>query len=137
MLLLASSCWWWTMHGGFFLTHPPRDSCVRQAVYAERYAFLVSDANLQRYGIQPQMLAKYMQDDDGGGGGGGGSGGAATVDSSSALRTYAIFLASIGGEADRIKAALPRGRGFTCFDTSGLPGLFRTIFTEEFGNEFF
>ena len=52
------------------------------------------------------------------------------------VQCYAIFLASIGDEADRIRAALPRGKAFTCLDTAALPGLFRSIFVAEFGNDF-
>lgn len=96
-------------------------------VYAERYAFLVSDANLRRYGISPRELAQHMEPSDGD---------ASDMDSGGLIRSYAIFLASIGDEAERIKAALPRGRGFTCFDTAALPGLFRSIFTAEFGDAF-
>ena len=93
-----------------------------ESVYAERYAFLVSDANLRRYGISPHELAAHMSE-----------GGEAADDA--AIRSYAIFLASIGDEADQIKRGLPRGRGFTCFDTTALPALFRSIFTAEFGSD--
>ena len=98
-------------------------------IYAERYAFLVSDANLRRYGISPRELAQHMETSDTSYIDGG-------VSKADSIRSYAIFLASIGDEAERIKAALPRGRGFTCFDTAGLPGLFRSIFTAEFGDSF-
>jgi hypothetical protein len=101
----------------------------------DRYAFLVSDANLRRYGISPKHLAQYMTAGGITGGGGGGGGGA--DNSAQVVQCFAIFLASIGDEAERIRAALPRGRGFTCFDTAALPGLFRSIFTAEFGSEEF
>ena len=97
-----------------------------KSMYADRYTFLVSDANLRRYGIHPEELAKYMDFEAGTKGTDG-----------IAVRTFAIFLASIGDEADRIKSALPRGRAFTCFDTTALPGLFRSIFTAEFADDNF
>ena len=33
-------------------------------------------------------------------------------------------------EAEKISAALPVGRGFTCLDTTTLPAIFKRIFSE-------
>ena len=46
-----------------------------------------------------------------------------------AVKAYAVFLASFGEEAERIRRELPAGRGFVCFDSAELPVLFREIFT--------
>lgn len=75
----------------------------------DRLVFVLSDANLRRYGIPPAALAKHM-----------------TVDPR--VQVFAIFLASMADEAQRTVAALPPGRGFACLDTSELPALLRTIF---------
>lgn len=48
------------------------------------------------------------------------------------VKAFAIFIASLSDEADRLSEAMPAGRGFVCMDTSQLPSLFRSIFTSQF-----
>jgi len=74
------------------------------------FVFAVSDANLQRYGILPETLAKVMTRDE-------------------RVSTYCIFIASLADEATRVMARLPAGHAFFCHETSTLPSMFRTIFT--------
>ena len=63
------------------------------------FVFVVSDANLQRYGIEPHELGSVLISDD-------------------RVAAYAVFIASFGDEAARIKAELPVGKGIVCFDSS-------------------
>jgi hypothetical protein len=106
----------------------------------DHFVFVLSDANLRRcvlcipsphsvdqtshfvilpvtlctrYGIEPARLGQIMSSD-------------------SRVKCYAIFLGSIGDEAERLSAALPSGKAFTCFDTSKLPAMFKQIFTSSF-----
>lgn len=78
------------------------------------FLFLLSDANLRRYGISPKYLANVMK----------------TEDKSVSLEVFAIFLATFGVEADRLKQNLPPGKGFTCMNTSELPSLMKKILVE-------
>ena len=47
------------------------------------------------------------------------------------VKAFAIFLASIGDEAERIQNSLPTGRGYVCLDTGRLPGLFKNLFSQQ------
>mmetsp|Transcript_1455 Transcript_1455/g.5161 ORF Transcript_1455/g.5161 Transcript_1455/m.5161 type:complete len:997 (-) Transcript_1455:61-3051(-) len=73
------------------------------------FVFLVSDANLQRYGIEPRQLASVMASDQ-------------------RVHSFCIFLASLQDEAQQISRQLPVGKGFVCLDTSALPSIFKQIF---------
>ena len=73
----------------------------------------VSDANLARYGIRPQELGKLMETDA--------SSGKITS------KSYCIFIASFGEEAEDIRSSLPAGRGFVCKETSELPKMMKEI----------
>jgi MoxR-like ATPase len=81
-----------------------------------RYLFLLSDANLPRYGIQPTHVATALT-------------------ANPAVQGYAVFLsAGLGdGEAEYLIRALPPRRGFSLGDSSELPGLFKGIFARRFG----
>ena len=78
------------------------------------FVFLVSDANLRRYRIEPRELHDRLLSRD------------------KSVNSYAIFLASFGDEANKIASALPAGRGHVCMDTSLLPGIFKSIFISQF-----
>jgi hypothetical protein len=81
-----------------------------------RYLFLLSDANLPRYGIQPAHVA-------------------AALTANPAVQGYAVFLsAGLGdGEAEYLIRSLPPRRGFSLGDSSELPALFKGIFARRFG----
>ncbi|KAG3117086.1 hypothetical protein PI125_g4103 [Phytophthora idaei] len=81
----------------------------------DRFVFVVSDANLERYGIEPRYLGRKLLADPG-------------------VQTDALFIASFADEAERIRRELPAGRGHVCLDTSDLPRMFKQIFTSAFGN---
>ena len=82
----------------------------------EAFVFVVSDANLQRYGLSPHELG-------------------AILTSEPKVNACAIFIASLADEAARIEAALPPGTGHICFDTAELPQLFRQLFQSHFDDE--
>ncbi|EQC29691.1 hypothetical protein SDRG_12691 [Saprolegnia diclina VS20] len=76
----------------------------------EYFVFVVSDANLDRYGIHPKVLGRELAAD-------------------SRVNAHAIFIASFADEATRILSHLPPGHGHVCLDTSDLPRVFKRIFT--------
>ncbi len=64
---------------------------------------LVSDWFLVgRYGISPKTLGRAL-----------------TMDQD--VKAFAVFIASLGDEAERTMNALPPGRGFLCMDSNALP----------------
>lgn len=79
------------------------------------YVFVVSDANLERYNIQPKRMGQKLVADP-------------------RVKAHAIFIASFADEAGRILRDLPHGRGHVCLDTADLPRTFKKIFTSAFGN---
>jgi hypothetical protein len=81
----------------------------RGAEADERFVFVFSDANLRRYGIPPAALGKALKADP-------------------AVNAYALFIASLGKEADELKQAMPPGRAFTVMDLAALPATFQAIF---------
>ncbi|KAH7478903.1 hypothetical protein KRP22_011039 [Phytophthora ramorum] len=80
----------------------------------DRFVFVVSDANLERYGIEPGYLGRKLLAEPG-------------------VQAHALFIASFADEAERIRRELPAGRGHVCLDTSDLPRMFKQIFTSAFG----
>ena len=76
----------------------------------ERFVFLLSDANLERYGIRPSDLARELT-------------------ANPKVHAHAIFLSSMGGAAERLKDALPPGRSSVCLDAADLPAAFRSLLT--------
>ena len=77
----------------------------------ERFVIVLSDANLERYGIHPSLLAAELVGDD-------------------SVKAFCIMLGSLGPQAERLKAHLPPGRGFVCFDTAELPKVLKQILTD-------
>jgi len=75
----------------------------------ERFVFIVSDADLARYGKAP---AEWN----------------AILTSTPSVRAYAVLIASNEQEADRISAALDIGKGYMCTDTAQLASTFEKIF---------
>ena len=78
----------------------------------EMLAFVISDANLRRYGIAPEELGEVLVADR-------------------RVKAHAIFIATMGDEAERILHALPPGRGFVCLDSAALPSTLKEIFSTE------
>eukprot|EP00057_Strongylocentrotus_purpuratus_P027672 XP_011682146.1 PREDICTED: von Willebrand factor A domain-containing protein 8 [Strongylocentrotus purpuratus] len=76
----------------------------------EYFVIILSDANLDRYGISPKVLSRVMQQDED-------------------VNAYAIFIGSIGDQAGRLVRNLPAGHGFVCMDTKTIPQIMQQIFT--------
>jgi hypothetical protein len=75
----------------------------------ERFVFVISDANLQRYGISPEDLGQILV-------------------SEKNVQAYIIFIASVQ-QAARLRSGMPPGHAFICEETSQLPLTFKQIFT--------
>jgi MoxR-like ATPase len=91
----------------------------RAAAEQGRFMFLLSDANLHRYGIRPQQLTSALL-------------------SNPSVNAYAFFLGPglDHDETDEIVAELPRGRGHAVYQPGSLPPLFRDIFTSHFAAKY-
>uniref|UniRef100_A0A2P2I882 von Willebrand factor A domain-containing protein 8-like n=1 Tax=Hirondellea gigas TaxID=1518452 RepID=A0A2P2I882_9CRUS len=76
----------------------------------QSFVVLLSDANLDRYGISPNRLAVAMT---------------AQRD----VQCYAVFIGSLGNQAKKLAAALPAGRAYVCLDVDQLPQIMQQIFT--------
>ncbi|KPA74668.1 hypothetical protein ABB37_08997 [Leptomonas pyrrhocoris] len=74
------------------------------------FVFVVSDANLQRYGITPRELTEIIQ-------------------SKPEVKMFCIFIATLGAQASHLQQQLPAGHGFECLRTDALPQVMRQIFT--------
>ena len=48
---------------------------------------------------------------------------------SESVSAFAIFLGSLGDQADRLAKKLPAGKAFVCLDTKKIPEVMKTIFT--------
>ena len=75
----------------------------------ERFVFVISDADLKRYGLKPEEWNRILT-------------------SQPAVGAYAILIASNEAEAETIRAALAPGRGYVCTDTAQLAATFERIF---------
>ncbi|KAJ1354637.1 hypothetical protein KIN20_011630 [Parelaphostrongylus tenuis] len=80
----------------------------------EKIVVLISDANLDRYGISPKNIVNIMNRDD-------------------TVKSYVIFIGSLGQQAERLQSSLPIGRAFVCENTSDLPKIMQNIFTSTLG----
>ena len=77
--------------------------------YDESLVIVLSDANFDRYGISPSNFAKILN-------------------RSNEVEAFAIFIGSLGDQADRLAKKLPSGKGFVCLDTQRIPEILKTIF---------
>ncbi|WKY14985.1 hypothetical protein Q1695_000475 [Nippostrongylus brasiliensis] len=80
----------------------------------ERIVVLISDANLERYGISPKQIVKLMHKDD-------------------SVNSFVILIGSLGLQAQRLQSALPVGKAYVCENTSDLPKIMQSIFTYTLG----
>lgn len=76
----------------------------------ERFVVVLSDANLERYGISPERFAR-------------------TLTSDPQVNAFAIFIGSLGDQAERLQRTLPAGRSFVAMDTKQIPQILQQIFT--------
>ena len=78
--------------------------------YDESFVIVLSDANFDRYGIRPESFGKILNRNEN-------------------VNAYAIFIGSLGDQADQLSKRLPAGKSFVCMDTKKLPEILQTIFT--------
>ncbi|KAI5107140.1 von Willebrand factor A domain-containing protein 8, partial [Silurus meridionalis] len=76
----------------------------------EHFVIVLSDANLERYGISPDRFAR-------------------TLTSNPQVHAFAIFIGSLGDQAERLQRTLPAGRSFVAMDTKEIPQILQQIFT--------
>lgn len=79
--------------------------------YDESFVIVLSDANFDRYGISPANFGKILSRN------------------SDQVCSFAIFIGSLGDQADRLAKRLPAGKAFVCLDTKRIPEVLKTIFT--------
>ncbi|XP_034940681.1 von Willebrand factor A domain-containing protein 8 [Chelonus insularis] len=75
----------------------------------ESIVVVLSDANLERYGIPPEKFGKLLT-------------------SCPEVNAYAIFIGSLGDQADRVMKKMPSGRAFVCMDLQNIPRILQQIF---------
>ncbi|TNN79078.1 von Willebrand factor A domain-containing protein 8 [Liparis tanakae] len=76
----------------------------------EHFLVVLSDANLERYGIRPERFAQVLTSD-------------------TQVNAFAIFIGSLGDQAERLQKTLPAGRSFVAMDTKHIPQILQQIFT--------
>ncbi|KAG7467129.1 hypothetical protein MATL_G00150010 [Megalops atlanticus] len=76
----------------------------------EHFVIVLSDANLERYGISPDRFARALT-------------------CNPQVNAFAIFIGSLGDQADRLQKTLPAGRSFVAMDTKQIPQILQQIFT--------
>ncbi|KAK2840347.1 hypothetical protein Q5P01_014087 [Channa striata] len=76
----------------------------------EHFVVVLSDANLERYGIRPERFAQILTSDP-------------------QVNAFAIFIGSLGDQAERLQKTLPAGRSFVAMDTKQIPQILQQIFT--------
>lgn len=76
----------------------------------EKFVIILSDANLDRYGIRPSQFAEIMTEDE-------------------SVNVFAIFIGSLGDQAASLKKRLPSGKAFVCKRTDEIPQILQQIFT--------
>ncbi|XP_072747214.1 von Willebrand factor A domain-containing protein 8 [Anoplolepis gracilipes] len=76
----------------------------------ESIVVVLSDANLERYGIRPERFAKVLM-------------------SNADVNSYAIFIGSLGDQANRLMKKMPSGHAFVCMDLKNIPRILQQIFT--------
>ncbi|KAM9343638.1 von Willebrand factor A domain-containing protein 8 [Pholidichthys leucotaenia] len=76
----------------------------------EHFVVVLSDANLERYGIRPERFAQALTSDP-------------------QVNAFAVFIGSLGDQAERLQKTLPAGRSFVAMDTKQIPQILQQIFT--------
>ncbi|XP_052422065.1 von Willebrand factor A domain-containing protein 8-like [Carassius gibelio] len=71
---------------------------------------MLRDTNLERYRISLDRFA-------------------CTLTSNPQVNAFAVFICSLGDQADRLQRTLPAGRSFVTMDTKQIPQILQQIFT--------
>lgn len=97
---------------GDYTLEATEDACKEVAKIEgdEHFVFVISDANLRRYGIRPSHLKEALMCEKD-------------------VKAYVIFIASLWEEAERTVSELPPGRGIVCMSTSLLPSTLKKLLT--------
>lgn len=85
-------------------------SSLAQEDCDEAIVVILSDANLERYGIPPKRFAMTLTEEP-------------------KVNAYAIFIGSLGDQATRLTKQMPAGRAFVCLDLKNIPQILQQIFT--------
>ncbi|KAJ3330641.1 von Willebrand factor A domain-containing protein 8 [Blyttiomyces sp. JEL0837] len=72
------------------------------------FVLILSDANLNQYGLQPSTIAKALKAND-------------------KVNAFMIFVGSLQDQAEQLSKAMP-GNAYVCLDTKDLPKILKTIF---------
>merc|ERR1711908_61522 len=103
MKMVAHSQYCWS---GDHTVESMQEAVLRagKGVAEQRFVFVISGANLRRYGIRTSTLARIVKHDP-------------------RVNVYCIFIASgvFNNEAASIQRDLPQGHGHVCLDSSELP----------------
>ncbi|CAK8678183.1 unnamed protein product [Clavelina lepadiformis] len=83
---------------------------IRDEEGDEYFVIVLSDANLERYGIRPSRFTEALTSDE-------------------EVNAFVIFIGSLGDQAEKLKKQLPSGRSFVCMDTKNIPQILQQIFT--------
>lgn len=78
----------------------------------ERYVVILSDANLDRYGIPPSDLGDILRSAP-----------------RAETKAFCIMVGSLGEQARRLQNGLPQGSSFVCMDTADLPKIMKQVFS--------
>ena len=81
---------------------------MAERIADEKFVFVISDADLKRYGKTPDEWNTILT-------------------AQPSVGAYAILIASNEHEAEGIRAALAPGRGYVCADTAELAATFERI----------
>ena len=77
----------------------------------EEFVFVISDANLARYGISTSQIAKKIK-------------------LNPKVKVFVIFIASLWNEAEKLENNLPVGHAAVCLNTSQLPKILKRQLTQ-------
>jgi hypothetical protein len=79
----------------------------------QRMVIVLSDANFERYGIDPADVSRIMRKSD-------------------KVKVHIILIASLRDEAENVARALPLGYAHLCSESSDLPSILRRILVSSF-----
>ena len=105
-------------HAQFCMSGDHTLEATRQSISAlsqatdidEAFLILLSDANLDRYGIPASHLARCLTD-------------------TKNVRCATVFIGSLGNQAAVLSEQMPTGSAYVCMDLEKLPNILQQIFT--------
>jgi von Willebrand factor A domain-containing protein 8 len=74
------------------------------------FVIILSDANLNRYGIHPNEISELLNSDP-------------------RVHAAIVFIGTLGEEAKRLTKALPSGKSYVAFNASEVPRIMKQLFT--------